>query len=255
MQEQERVARQPLDRDPDDVTSARQPCLSVSHAPFGLEPPRAKPLVREREASTAMVVLPVVDPNRAPVLEDRTGPRHPIRNAREELSEMKRRVGVVTDPEKEYLTVRIVHPADGAFGDMRWKRQRIGDDPGCLRSGRSEGLDVIASQHARRSPKRIRNDSEAGRRRSGEHVEWLVGFLRPGRHYQRAVGTEGVTECLDQAERSSLDRLRCPKGGVYQQDTAPLDSEGTQLTGDLGSAQRHTRHRPSKALNSSSARP
>lgn len=41
MQEQERVARQPLDRDADYITSARQPCMSVSHASFGLEPPRA----------------------------------------------------------------------------------------------------------------------------------------------------------------------------------------------------------------------
>jgi hypothetical protein len=39
MEEQERIASQVLERDPDNITSTRQPCSSVSYAPFGLESP------------------------------------------------------------------------------------------------------------------------------------------------------------------------------------------------------------------------
>ena len=39
MKEQERIAGQVLERDPDDVPRAREACVSVSYAPFGLETP------------------------------------------------------------------------------------------------------------------------------------------------------------------------------------------------------------------------
>ena len=99
-----------------DVPGAREPCVSVSHAPFGLEAPRPQPLVREGEARATVVVLPVVDPNRASVLEDRAVLRHAVRNAGEEFRQVERRVGVVADPEEEHLAVQLVHPADGLSG-------------------------------------------------------------------------------------------------------------------------------------------
>ena len=40
MEEQKRVVCQVLERYSYNVPSAREPCVSVSDAPFGLEPPR-----------------------------------------------------------------------------------------------------------------------------------------------------------------------------------------------------------------------
>jgi hypothetical protein len=39
MEEQERVMPQTLERDFDNVPSAREPCMSVSYASLGLQPP------------------------------------------------------------------------------------------------------------------------------------------------------------------------------------------------------------------------
>jgi hypothetical protein len=39
MEKKERVARQVLERDFDNIPSAREPCPSVSYAPLGLKPP------------------------------------------------------------------------------------------------------------------------------------------------------------------------------------------------------------------------
>src|SRR5882724_5243761 len=117
MEEQERVVRQTFQRNFDDVPGAREPCISVSDAPFGLEGPRPQPLVYQGEALTTMVVLLVVDPNRTTVLEDRAVPRHPVRNGGEELRQMECRVGLMTDAEEEHLSVQIVHPTDRAGGD------------------------------------------------------------------------------------------------------------------------------------------
>jgi hypothetical protein len=183
-----------------------------------------------------MVVLLVVDPDPAPVLEDCDVPRQAVRNAGEEFSEVKRRVGVMTDAEQEHLSIQIVHPADGAGGDMGRKRERIGNDLGGFRSGRGKGLGVIASEYIGQSPERIRNDSEVRRCPTGEWVEGFVVIPRPGGHDQRALGTHGVTKGLDQAARSSLDRSGDPKRGVHEQGTAFLDAECTKLIGYLSPA-------------------
>ena len=39
MEEQERISSQMLDRNRDDIPSARQPCMSVSDEPFRLKAP------------------------------------------------------------------------------------------------------------------------------------------------------------------------------------------------------------------------
>jgi hypothetical protein len=120
MEEQERVTRQVLERKVDNIPSPREPCMSVSYAPLGLKPPRPQPLVREGEALATMVVLTVVYPNRESVLKHRTVRRHAVWNAREELRQVQRGVGVMADPEQQHLPVQIVHPTDRALGDMRW---------------------------------------------------------------------------------------------------------------------------------------
>jgi len=236
MEEQKWVARQALERDFDDVPSAREPCVSVPYAPFGLKPSGPQPLVREGETLAAMVVLPVVDPNRASVLQHRAVRRHAVWNAREKLRQVERGVGVMTDSEKEHLPVQIVHPTDRALGNVRRKRERTRDDPGSLGAGRREGVDVIASQHAGQPPERIRDDSEARRRWGGAGVERVVVIARPGGHHQGAAGTEGVTERLDQTGRPSLDRSYRPERRVDQEDAAFPDSHRTKLIGNLGPA-------------------
>jgi hypothetical protein len=145
MEEHERVLRQMFQRNPDNVPSAREPCMGMSYGPFGLEAQGPQPLICEGEALTAMVVLLVVDPDRPTVLEDRAVPRHAVRNRCEELRQMERRVGIMTDAEKQHLPVQIVHPTDRALRDVGWEREWIGGDPGSLRSGRREGVEVIAS--------------------------------------------------------------------------------------------------------------
>lgn len=132
----------------DNIPSACEPCMSVSDAPFGLQARRPKPLVREGEARTTMVVLLVVDSNRASVPEDRAILRHAVRNSRENFRQVQGRVGVMTDPEKEHLPVQVVHTTHRACGDMRRKGEWVGSDPGGLRSGYREGVAVIASQYA-----------------------------------------------------------------------------------------------------------
>ena len=239
MQEQERIVRQMLQRHSDDVASAREPCMGVPDAPFGLEAPHPQPLVREGEARTAVVVFLVIDPDRPSVLEDRAVRRHAVWNARDELRQVERSIGVMTDTEQEHLPAQIAHPPDRASGNVGRKRKWVGGDPGSLRSGRRESVGVIASPHTGQSPESIRDDAEVRRRGSGERVEGLVVLPRPGRHHQRAAGTEGGTERFDQAERSSLDRSRSSEGRVRQQDTAFLDSERAELIGDLGPAQLH----------------
>jgi hypothetical protein len=236
MQEQKRVVRQVLHGHSDDIASAREPCMGVPDAPFGLEAPRPQPLVREGEALAAVVVLPIVDPDPASFLEDRATRRHAVRYARDELRQVERRIGVMADTEQEHQPVQIVHPPDGAFGDVGRKRKRIGDDPGGLGTGRREGLRVIASQHAGQSPERIRHDTEARRHGSGAWVKRLVVLAGPGRHHQRAVGTESGTKPLDQAQRSSLDRPGGPERRVHQENPGFLDAEHTELTDHLGPA-------------------
>jgi hypothetical protein len=214
MEEQERVPTQVLTRNSDNVPGASEPCRSVSYAPFGLEASHPQPMVNECEPLAAMVVLPIVDPNRASVVEHRAVPRHTVRNRREKLRQVERRVGVMTNPEKEHLPVQIVHPTDRTLRDMRRKGEGVGDDPGGFRPGRRKGVEVMAPPYTGQSPEGIRHDSEARRRCRGHRIEGLVVLPRPRRHHQGAGGANGIAESLEQAERSSLDRPGSPEGRV-----------------------------------------
>ena len=53
-------------------------------------------------------------------------------------------------------------------------------------------------------------------------------------HDQCAVGSEGGTKRLDQAERPSLDRSCGSEGRVHEQDPIPLDSKRAELVGYVG---------------------
>jgi hypothetical protein len=104
-----------------------------------------------------MVVLLVVDSNRTAALEHRAVRRHPVGNAREQLGQVKRRIGVMTDAEKKHLPVQIVYPTDRAFRDVRRKREWVGGDSSSFGAGRGEGVEMIASQYTWQAPERIRN--------------------------------------------------------------------------------------------------
>ena len=85
MQEYEGVLGEVFERHADDVPGASESCRRVSHAPFGLETPSPQPGVREGKALAAVVVLAVIDPDRASLLEDSAVLRHTVRHAREQL--------------------------------------------------------------------------------------------------------------------------------------------------------------------------
>jgi hypothetical protein len=107
-----------------------------------------------------MVILSIVDPNRAAILEDGAVLRHPIRNAREEFRQVERGVAVVTDADEEHLSVQVVHPTDGTFEDVGRKRKWTGGDPRRLRAGRRGSKRVVASHYPRQQPEGVRHDAE-----------------------------------------------------------------------------------------------
>jgi hypothetical protein len=96
--------------------------MSVADAPFGLEAPFPQPRVREGEALAAVVVLAVVDPDRAPPSEDGAVLRHAVRHAREQLHQVERGVGIMTHPEEEHVPVQFVHSTDGTLGAVGRER-------------------------------------------------------------------------------------------------------------------------------------
>src|SRR5688572_30835429 len=116
MEKQERVLFQVFDRHSHDVPRACEPRMSVSDPSFGLEAPFPEPPVYQTETGATMVVLSIVDPNRAPSLKDSAVLRHAVRNAGHEFRQVEYGVGVVTDSEEEYLPVQLVHPTDGTLG-------------------------------------------------------------------------------------------------------------------------------------------
>ncbi len=107
-----------------------------------------------------MVVLSILDPNRAPILENRAVFRHAVRNARAEFCQVERGVGVMANAKEKHLPIQLVHTTDGAFGDVGRQRERVGGDLSGSRTRRREGEEVIASQHAGQSPECVRDDSE-----------------------------------------------------------------------------------------------
>jgi hypothetical protein len=161
MEEEERVASQVVQSNRDDIPSPREPGMRVPYPPFGLKAPLPQPLVHQGEALATVVVLPVVDPSALSVSEHRAMPRHPVRNAGEELRQVERGIGVMTNSVEEHLPVQIVYPADRTFGDVRRKREWTRGNPRSFRSNRRKGVEVITSLYTGQSPERIRHDAEA----------------------------------------------------------------------------------------------
>ena len=237
MKKYERVASEMFERDGDNVAGACQACMGVPNRALGLTSACPQPLVREVEALAAVVVLQVVDAGLTAVVENGDVLRHAIGNAREKLSQMKHRIGVVIDAKQENLSVQVMYAADRAFRDVRWKRQRAGRDLRSHRTARRNSEGVIASPHIRQPPERIGHDTEIGRSASGRGIERLVVVSGPGRHHQGAFGPDSVSERRDQAQRPSLDRSRGAEGRVHEQDIALPNSKRAELIRHFGCAQ------------------
>jgi hypothetical protein len=252
MQEEERVAAQVFDRDVDDVTRARKPCLRVPYPRFGLQAPHPQPFIGKIKARTAMIVLPIVDADGLAILQHRAVSRHPVGDAREKLGQMERRVGVMANAKEQHLSVALVDTTDGTFRNMGRKRERIEGDRACFRPDRREGMGVIAAKYARHSPKGIRHHAEAWGRRSVLGIERPVVVLRGGRHHHGGLAADRITERRNHAERPSLDRPCCPERGMDEQHATCPDAELPQLIGDSGSAHLDAaiRHSPSRANSS-----
>lgn len=149
-----------LDRDGYDVACPREPGMRMSYAALGLQSPFPQPPVRQAEARTAMVVLSVVDANRASILKHRAVLRNAVRSARHELRQVEGRVGLVTDAGKEDLPVQIVHATYRAFRDVGRQRERVGGDLASPGADRREGMEVVAPSNAGQLPECLRNHSE-----------------------------------------------------------------------------------------------
>ena len=153
-----------------------------------------------------MVVLQVVQPHRAAVLDDRAVPRHAVGNTREQLRQVDGGVGVVPDPEQQHLAVQLVDATDGTLGYVGWQGHWVLRDPLRLWAGRCEGLRVVASQHAWEPPEGVRGDTQVRRGGRSLGVERFVIIARRRHHHQCAGWTDGGPQRLDQSGRSALDR-------------------------------------------------
>ena len=139
--------------------------MSVSDASFGLGAVLPEPSVGEGETLAAMIVLFIVDPDRAPVLRRPCNVRHAIRYADHQFREMQHRVGVMADAKKEHLAIEIMHAAGGTCGNMRRKRKWVDGDHAGIRSDSRESVAMIASLHAGQSPEHVRDGAEIRRGR------------------------------------------------------------------------------------------
>ncbi len=138
MQKQQPVVRQVLDRHANDVPSASKPRVSVPDTPLGLQGVLAKPLICERKVRAAVIVLRIVDADRAAMLRHGAEPGHAVRDVRDDLCQVQHRIGIVTHSEQKHATVQVVHPPDRTVGPVRRNGQCATGDSGGLRTDGGE---------------------------------------------------------------------------------------------------------------------
>jgi len=205
MKEQKRVVGQMFDGNRYDFSRACKTSMSMSHKTLRLQGARAQPLLSQREARTAMIVLFVGHPNRNACPEIDAVPDDTVWNIREEFSQVKRSVCIVAGADQKNLSVEFVDTANGTSGTVRRKGDCIPGDPGRLRSNSGKSEEVSAATDAGHSPENIRNNPEIARGRSCQRIECFIVISRPGWHYQGAPRPQRIPERTDQAGRSSLD--------------------------------------------------
>jgi hypothetical protein len=93
------------------------------------------------------------DPRRAPARLP-----HAVGHAGEPLRQVQRGVAVVVHAEQQHLPVEIVHAPDWASRDVRWERQRVGDDALGRGTSGGEREEMRGAAHAREAPERVRDN-------------------------------------------------------------------------------------------------
>jgi hypothetical protein len=96
--------------------------MRVSNNSLALKAALAQPFVGESESLAAVIVLAVLDADRATVLEHGDVERRAIRHVRHQLGQMQRRVRVVIDAEEQNLPIELVNSADGTLRPVRRER-------------------------------------------------------------------------------------------------------------------------------------
>lgn len=162
VEKDQRIADEVFERDFDDIPRAREPGMRAPDGAFGLKSGGAQPTIGQSEAGAAVIVFPVMNPDRASILKNGAIFGQAVGNAGEDFGQVEGRIRIMADAEKENLPIQFVDAAHGTFGDVRGKRQRAGDNPGGVRSGGREGVEVIATQDARLPPEEVGDDSEVG---------------------------------------------------------------------------------------------
>jgi hypothetical protein len=172
----------------DDITRPHEPRVCVPHLPFTLNAARAEPVIGQGKALTAVVVFEIVDSHRSPVAHVRHVLRNAVRHLGHDFGEVNRRVRVVPDSQKQYLSIELPHAADRALQTVRRQRQRIARYAHGVRSERREREGVGASNRARLTPERVGDNAKIfrGWRRLKEGP---VSILGPRWHHHRAGRT------------------------------------------------------------------
>src|SRR5258707_1308315 len=156
MQEYCFIPAQALQRGRHDVARARKARWRISDAAPALPAFGFQPRVEQAEVFAAMVGLAVLVALRLSTLQHGGVLGLAIAHTRDVLGDMNRCVGIVSDPEQQYLPIELVHTAGRAVqavGHVYWMRQR--DSLG-VRTDRGEGMGTVASQDARHPPEGIR---------------------------------------------------------------------------------------------------
>lgn len=115
-----------------------------------------QPLVKQIEVLAAVVNLAVVVSRRLPASDNRRVLRPSVAHAGHVLSEMDRRVDVVSYPKQEYLPIELIDAANWAVQTVRYIHGMRRRDFRSFWAGRGECMRAVATHDAPHSPESIR---------------------------------------------------------------------------------------------------
>lgn len=118
MEKLQRVPSQTGARHRDDVAGIHETRMRAADGCFALEIPGAKPLIEKREPLAAVIVLEIGNARNVTSRGDGHQFGHSVRNVGQQFGEVYGGVGVVTNTQKEDLSIELECPAD-------WARQNV----------------------------------------------------------------------------------------------------------------------------------
>jgi hypothetical protein len=235
VEKDERVLPEVFARHGHDVPRTHESRTGLAYRTLPLESALAEPTVGQGETLATVVVLAVVDPKRPAILAaDGARSGNPVRHPRDQLGQVKRRIGVVPDTEEEDLPVQFVYPADRAFRSMRREGKWVRSDTCGVGPRGGEGVDLRTPNHTRKPPEGVGHDAEIGSDGGSRGLEWQVVVAAPGRHDECSGGPDGLTQRRDQCPGPSFDRSHGAKGGVDQQHASLLHAQRAELVRQRG---------------------